>query len=165
MYSTESFVGAQHANIRRAHSNWAKNDSNKGLAVVWHHAAEYVSRLNLCKDYSLYGGMWNLFHRAGHYPCVQNLLWSIRRRNPHCNAKDNLHVGLVVIESWFGGYWGSPGLGGVRIAELSPLVGLPDYEDTRLKTSSRVRMGLSLAWKSSLAIRICRSPTIVTDSV
>ena len=26
MYSAESFVGAQHANIRRAHSNWAKND-------------------------------------------------------------------------------------------------------------------------------------------
>ena len=29
---------------------------------------------DLCKDYSLYGGMWNLFCRAGHYPCVQNLL-------------------------------------------------------------------------------------------
>ena len=32
--------------------------------------------------------------------------------------------------------------------------GLLDYEDTRLKTSSRVRKGLSLAWKASLAIRI-----------
>ena len=46
-----------------------------------------------------------------------------------------------------------------------PLAGLLDYEDTRLKTSSRVRKGLSLAWKASLAIRICRSPTIITDSV
>ena len=27
IYSAESFVGAQHANIRRAHSNWAKNDN------------------------------------------------------------------------------------------------------------------------------------------
>ena len=61
--------------------------------------------------------------------------------------KTNLHVGLVVIEAWFRGYRGSPGLGGVRMA------GLPDYEDTRLKTSSRVWMGLSLAWKASLAIR------------
>ena len=61
--------------------------------------------------------------------------------------------------------WGSSGLGGVRIAELSSSDGLQDYEDTRLKTSSRVRMGLSLAWKASLAIRICRSPTNVTDSV
>ena len=35
-----------------------------------------------------------------------------------------------------------------------PSAGLLDYEDTRLKTSSRVRMGLSLAWKASLATRI-----------
>ena len=74
-------------------------------------------------------------------------------------------------------HWGSPGLGGVRIAGLpssaelssaglsSSSTRLQDYEDTRLKTSSRVRMGLSLAWKASLAIRICRSPTIVTDFV
>ena len=73
---------------------------------------------------------------------------------------------------WFGFYpfgelvhSGSPGLGGVRIAELSSSAGLQDYKDKRLKTSSRVRMGVSLAWKASLAIRICRSPTIVTDSV
>ena len=32
MYSAESFVGAQHANIRRAHSNWAKNDYGLKLA-------------------------------------------------------------------------------------------------------------------------------------
>jgi len=46
-------------------------------------------------------------------------------------------------------YWGSPILGGLRTAGLSPLAGLLDYEDTRLKTSSRVRMGLYLAWKAS----------------
>ena len=44
---------------------------------------------------------------------------------------------------------GSPGLGVLRTAGLSPLAGLLDYVDTRLKTSSRVRMGLYLAWKAS----------------
>ena len=32
--------------------------------------------------------------------------------------------------------------------------GLMGYEDTRQKTSSRVRMGLSFAWKASLAIQV-----------
>ena len=50
--------------------------------------------------------------------------------------------------------------GGPRTAGLYTLAGLLDYEDTRLKTSSRVRMGLSFAWKASLAIRICRSPPL-----
>ena len=81
-------------------------------------------------------------------------------KNPPCNAEDNLHAGLIAIEAWFGGYRGSPGLGGPRTAGLYPLAGLLDYEDTRLKTSTRVRMGLSLAWKASLAIRICRSPPL-----
>ena len=120
------------------------------------------------KCYSLYGGMWNLFCRAGHYPCVQNLLWSIRRRNPPCNVEDNLCAGLIVIEAWFRGYRGSPGLGGIRTAGLYSLAGLLDYEDTRLKTLSRVRVGLSFAWKESLAIRICRSlslyPTLCNPS-
>src|SRR4051812_9069138 len=66
-----------------------------------------------------------------------------------------MRAGLIVIEAWFGGYRGSPGLRGLRTAGLYPLAGLLDYEDTRLKTSSRVRMGVSLAWKASLAIRIC----------
>ena len=63
--------------------------------------------------------------------------------------KTILRVGLIVIEAWFRGYCGSPRLGGLRTAGLSPLAGLLDYEDTRLKTSSRVRMGLYLAWKAS----------------
>ena len=46
-------------------------------------------------------------------------------------------------------YWGGPGLGGLRTTGLYPVAGLLDYEDTRLKTSSRVRMGLYLAWKAS----------------
>ena len=68
--------------------------------------------------------------------------------------KTELRAGLIVIEAWFRGYRGNPGLGGIRTAGLYSLAGLMDHEDTRLKTSSRVRMGLSFAWKTSLAIRI-----------
>ena len=63
--------------------------------------------------------------------------------------KTTLRAGLIVIEAWFRGYCGSPGLGGLRTAGLSPLAELLDYEDTRFKTTSRVRMGLYLAWKAS----------------
>ena len=63
---------------------------------------------------------------------------------------------LLVRESWIRGYPDSRTISSARLL---------DYEDTRLKTSSRVRKGLSLAWKASLAIQICRSPTIVTDFV
>ena len=69
-----------------------------------------MSRYEICQqnrfvEYcTLYDGVWNLFCRAGHDPCVQNLLWSIRRRNPPCNAEDNLCAGLIVIEAWFRGY-------------------------------------------------------------
>ena len=63
--------------------------------------------------------------------------------------KTTLRTGHVVIEAWFRGYRGSPGLGGLRTAGLYSLAGLLDYEDTRLKTSSRVRMGLYLAWKAT----------------
>ena len=50
--------------------------------------------------------------------------------------------------------------GGIRTAGLYTLAGLLDYEDTKLKTSSRVPVGLSFAWKASLAIRMCRSPSL-----
>ena len=76
---------------------------------------------------ALYGSVWKLSCGAGHDPCVQNLLWSIRRRNPPCNAEDNLHAGLIVIEAWFRGYRGSPGLGGPQIAGLYAYAGLLDY--------------------------------------
>ena len=63
--------------------------------------------------------------------------------------KTILCAGLIVIESLVQGVLRSPGLGGLWIAGLYPLAGLLDYEDTRLKTSSHVRMGLYLAWKAS----------------
>ena len=81
-------------------------------------------------------------------------------KNPPCNAEDNLHAGLIVIESWFRGYLGSLGSGGPWTAGLYTYAGLLDYEDTRLKTWSRVRVGLSFVWKASLAVRICRSPSL-----
>jgi hypothetical protein len=31
-------------------------------------------------------------------------LWSIQRRNPPCNAEDNLRAEHVIIEDWFRGY-------------------------------------------------------------
>ena len=68
---------------------------------------------------------------------------------PALQCRRQLRAGLIVIEAWFRGYCGSPGLGGLWTAGPSPLAGLLDYEDTRLKTSSRVRMGLYLAWKAS----------------
>ena len=68
--------------------------------------------------------------------------------------KTKLHAGLIVIEAWFRGYSGSPGLGGIRTAGLYTLSRLSKHEVTRLKTSARVQMGLSFAWKTSLAIRI-----------
>ena len=60
-----------------------------------------------------------------------------------------LRAGLIVIESLVQGLLWESWKGGLRIAGLSPLAGLLDYEDTGLKTSSRVRMGLYLAWEAS----------------
>ena len=50
-------------------------------------------------------------------------------------SKTTLRTGLIIIEAWFRGYRGSPGLEGLQTAGLYPLAGLLDYEDTRLKTS------------------------------
>ena len=37
---------------------------------------------------------------AGHYLTGTQSL----EKNPPCNAEDNLHAGLIIIEAWFGGY-------------------------------------------------------------
>ena len=52
-------------------------------------------------------------------------------------------LSVLLRESWIRGY---------PAAGLYTLAGLLDYEDTRFKTSSRVRSGLSFAWKASSAI-------------
>ena len=84
----------------------------------------------------------------------KNIPGSVWRRTRLAMLKTILRAGLIVIEALFRGYCGSPGLGGLRTAGLYPLAELLDYEDTRLKTSSRVQMGLSLAWKASFAIQM-----------
>ena len=86
-------------------------------------------------------------------------------KEPALQCQRQLRAGLIIIEAWFRGYCGSPGLGGLRIAGLSPLAGLLDYEDTRLKTSSRVRMGLYLAWKARLGNTDMDISSFVTDLV
>ena len=93
--------------------------------------------------------MWNLFSSVGHYPRIRFFYDVFGEGTRLAMPKTILWAGLVVIEAWFRGYCGSPGLGDLRTAGLSPLSGLLDYEDTRLKTSSRVQMGLYLAWKAS----------------
>ena len=65
---------------------------------------EVRQQIRFVEYFALYGGMWKLFCRAGHYPGVHNLLYIIRRKNPPCNAEDNMRAGLVVIEAWFRGY-------------------------------------------------------------
>src|SRR5512132_4409646 len=75
---------------------------------------------------------------------------------PSDSRGSKARIVLLLRESW---------IRGCPDGRTIPTAGLLDYEDTRLKTLSRVRKGLSLAWKASLAIRICRSPTIVTDFV
>ena len=67
-------------------------------------------------------------------------------KEPALQCRRQLPAGLIVIEAWFRGYWGSPGLGGLRIAVLSPLAGLLDYEDTILKTSESALYQLEGGW-------------------
>ena len=76
----------------------------------------------------------------------QDLVGEKDERGKTLSAKVERSAGkLSLRESW---------IRGLRTAGLYPLAGLLDYEDMRLKTSYRVRMGLSLAWKASLAIRM-----------
>ena len=79
---------------------------------------------------------------AGHYLTDIQDLKKTRLAMP----KTILRAGLIVIE-----------------AGLCTTSGLLKREDTRLKTSARVRMGLSFVWKRSLAIPILCFP--LTDSM
>src|SRR4051812_10051739 len=126
---------------------------------------EYVSRLDLCKYYSLYGNMWKLILQSQTLSFVFKIFYEVlgggtRLAMPKTicapDSSSLKRVQGLLRESW---------IRGCPDGRTIPSVGLLDYEDTRLKTSSRVRKGLSLAWKASLAMRIFRSPTIVTDFV
>ena len=69
--------------------------------------AKICQWIGLVKYYTLCGCVWYLFCKAGHVFCVQRLSWSIRRRNPPCNAENNLRVGHLDIEAWF---WATEGV-------------------------------------------------------
>ena len=62
-----------------------------------------VSRLDLWKYYSLYGGMWNLFCRAGHY--AFKIFYEVFGGGTRlAMPKTTLRAELIVIEAWFRGY-------------------------------------------------------------
>ena len=42
----------------------------------------------------------NIYKEAGHYSTGTGNL----KKNPPCNAEDNMRTGLVGIEAWFRGY-------------------------------------------------------------
>ena len=65
---------------------------------------KHVSKLDLWKYYSLYGGMWNLFCRVGHYPLFELFCGISRGGTRLAMPKTTLSAGLVVIEAWFRGY-------------------------------------------------------------
>ena len=81
----------------------------------------------------------NRYSEFGEEPALQCRRQSVRRTHRHRSL-----VRGLLRESWIRGSSDS--------RTISFLAGLLEYEDTRLKTSTRVRMGLSLAWKASLAI-------------
>ena len=63
-----------------------------------------VSRLDLWKYYSLYGGMWNLFCRAGHVLVFEIDFEVFREGTRLAMPKTKLRAGLIIIEAWFRGY-------------------------------------------------------------
>ena len=60
--------------------------------------------IGLVKYYTLCVCVRYSFCRAEHVFYIRRLFWSIRRRNPPCNAEDNLRAEHIVIEAWFRGY-------------------------------------------------------------
>src|SRR3954462_1988272 len=130
----------------------SENNPYRGLerSVMTH--CGIVSRFDLCLYYSLCGNTWKFVLQSRTlFSGVHYLLEETWRRNPPCNAEDNLRAGLVVIEAWFRGYRGSPGLGGVRLAGLylQPDSRIMKIQDTRLHPMS----GRFLPWRRRQARR------------
>ena len=123
-----------------------------------------VSRLDLWKYYSLRWYVEFVLQSRTRSVCSRSSM-EYSEKEPALQCRRQSARRTIIIEAWFRGYSGSPGLGGPRTAGLCTCAGQLDYEDTRLKTSSRVRVGLSFAWKAILAIRICRFPSLVPFGV
>ena len=82
----------------------SENDSSKGLG------RSVMSHCGICQQITFVLILFSLWEYVEAYFAepdttlgVYNLLWTWRR-NPPCNAEDNLRAGLVVIEAWFRGY-------------------------------------------------------------
>ena len=68
-----------------------------------------MSRCGICQQIrfvkyrALYGCVWCV---TGPDTIIasENYLGVREKGNPPCNAEDNLHAGLLVIEAWFRGY-------------------------------------------------------------
>ena len=56
------------------------------------------------KYYSLYGGMWNLFCRVGHFLSFKLFCGVFGGGTRLAMPKTILRAGLIVIEAWFRGY-------------------------------------------------------------
>ena len=80
-------------------------------------------------------------------------------------SKTILHVGLIVIEAWFRGYRGSPGLGGLRTARLYSLAGLLDYEDNKIEDFVSCPDETLLGVEGKLGNTDMYISSLVTDSV
>ena len=79
---------------------------------------EYVIRLDWCKYYYLYGNMWKLILQSRTPSLCSKSSMKYLEEEPALQCQRQLRAGLVVIEAWFRGYCGSPGLGGLRTAGL-----------------------------------------------
>ena len=75
-------------------------------------------------------------------------------RNLPCNDEDNLSAEYIIIEDWFRGYCGSPGLGGPLVYDLLLWAGLVGRQDTRWKIIPHVQWGLSHVWMASIGVQI-----------
>ena len=65
---------------------------------------KHVSRLDLGKYYSLYGGMWNIFCRADTILVFKFFYGIFGGGTRLAMPQTTLHAGLIVIEAWFRGY-------------------------------------------------------------
>ena len=105
---------------------------------MWCHATEYVSRLHLCKYYSLWQYVETYFAEPD-TTFVFKIFYEVFGGGTHLAMPKTIQrAGIIVIEAWFRGYWGSPGLGGPRTAGLytSPDCWTMKIQDWRLRPMS-----------------------------
>ena len=65
---------------------------------------EYVSRLDLCKYYSLYGNMWKLILQSRTLLLVFTIFYEGLGGGTRLAMPNNMRAGLIVIKAWFRGY-------------------------------------------------------------